>query len=63
MKNQPRFEEVEKGVIHTSVSIFYFENKYFHNFLMMLKYPMGHSVGIERMILRNFYNSERDGTI
>ncbi|MBD3842951.1 MAG: PD-(D/E)XK nuclease family protein [Campylobacterales bacterium] len=40
-----------------------FENKYFHNFLMMLKYPMGHSVGIERMILQNFHNGERDGTI
>lgn len=59
MKNQPRFEGIDKGVIHISVSIFYFEKKYFHNFLMMLKYPMGHSVGIERMILQNFHNSKR----
>lgn len=62
MKNQPRLEEVEKGVT-TSVSIYYFENKYFHNFLVMLKYPMGHQVGRERMILRSYNTSKRNATI
>lgn len=63
MENQLRFEEVGAGVIHNSVSIFYFENKHFHNFLMMLKYPMGYPVGIERMNLRSFNTSIRNATI